>query len=194
MECFIDEVARAAGVDAVEFRRNLMRNHPKHLDILNRAAERGNWGKPLPKGVFRGVAQFMSYDTYSAAVAEVSVGKNGDVKVHRVVLAVNVGHAVNPGQIEAQVQGSIVYGLSAALWGENTVEKGRIVESNFHNYRVLRLAEMPKVETIVIANGDFWGGIGEPTIAVVAPAVVNAVSAAIGRPLRDLPLKNQKLA
>ena len=194
MECFIDEVARAAGVDAVEFRRNLMRNHPKHLDILNRAAERGDWGKPLPKGVFRGVAQFMSYDTYSAAVAEVSVGKNGDVKVHRIVLAVNVGHAVNPGQIEAQVQGSIVYGLSAALWGENTVEKGRIVESNFHNYRVLRLAEMPKVETIVIANGDFWGGIGEPTIAVVAPAVVNAVSAAIGRPLRDLPLKNQKLA
>ena len=194
MECFIDEVARAAGVDAVDFRRGLMRNHPKHLAILNLAAERGNWGKPLPKGVYRGVAQFMSYDTYSAAVAEVSVEKSGDVKVHRILLAVNVGHAVNPGQIEAQVQGSIVYGLSAALWGENVVEKGRIVETNFQDYRVLRLAEMPKVETLIVANGDFWGGIGEPTIAVVAPAVVNAVSAAIGRPLRDLPLKNQKLA
>ena len=193
MECFIDEVARAAGVDAVEFRRGLMRNHPKHLAILNLAAEKGNWGKPLPKGVFRGVAQFMSYDTYSAAVAEVSVTPTGAVRVHRLLLAVNCGHAVNPGQIEAQVQGSIVYGLSAALWGENTVEKGRIVEANFQDYRVLRLAEMPKVETLIVANGDFWGGIGEPTIAVVAPAVVNAVSAALGRPLRDLPLSNQKL-
>jgi isoquinoline 1-oxidoreductase subunit beta len=194
MECFIEEVARAAGVDSVEFRRSLMRNHPKHLEILNLAADKGNWGKPTAPGVFRGVAQFMSYDTYSAAVADVSVAKNGDVKVHRIVLAVNCGHAVNPGQIAAQVEGSIVYGLSAALWGENTVEKGRMVETNFHNYRVLRLAEMPKVETVIVANGDFWGGIGEPTIAVVAPAVVNAVSAAIGRPLRDLPLKNQKLA
>ncbi len=193
MECFIDEVARAAGVDAVEFRRGLMRNHPKHLAILNLAAGKGNWGKPLPKGVFRGVAQFMSYDTYSAAVAEVSVTPTGAVRVHRLLLAVNCGHAVNPGQIEAQVQGSIVYGLSAALWGENTVEKGRIVEANFQDYRVLRLAEMPKVETLIVANGDFWGGIGEPTIAVVAPAVVNAVSAAIGRPLRDLPLSSQKL-
>ncbi len=194
MECFIDEVARTVGVDAVEFRRGLMRNHPKHLEILNLAAERGNWGKPLPKGVFRGVAQFMSYDTYSAAVAEVSVTPDGAVRVHKLLLAVNCGHAVNPGQIEAQVQGSIVYGLSAALWGENTVEKGRMVQTNFHDYRVLQLSEMPKVETIVVANGDFWGGIGEPTIAVVAPAVVNAVSAAIGRPVRDLPLKNQKLA
>ena len=193
MECFIEEVARAAGMDSVEFRRSQMRNHPKHLAILDLAAEKGNWGKPTPPGVYRGVAQFMSYDTYSAAVAEVSVGKNGDVKVHRVVLAVNCGHAVNPGQIAAQVEGSIVYGLSATLWGENTVEKGRIVETNFHNYRVLRLAEMPKVETVIVANGDFWGGIGEPTISVVAPAVVNAVSLAIGRPLRDLPLKNQKL-
>ncbi len=194
MECFIDEVARTVGVDAVEFRRGLMRNHPKHLEILNLAAERGNWGKPLPKGVFRGVAQFMSYDTYSAAVAEVSVTPDGAVRVHKLLLAANCGHAVNPGQIEAQVQGSIVYGLSAALWGENTVEKGRMVQTNFHDYRVLQLSEMPKVETIVVANGDFWGGIGEPTIAVVAPAVVNAVSAAIGRPVRDLPLKNQKLA
>ena len=194
MECFIDEVARTVGVDAVEFRRGLMRNHPKHLEILNLAAERGNWGKPLPKGVFRGVAQFMSYDTYSAAVAEVSVTPDGGVRVHKLLRAAKCGHAVNPGQIEAQVQGSIVYGLSAALWGENTVEKGRMVQTNFHDYRVLQLSEMPKVETIVVANGDFWGGIGEPTIAVVAPAVVNAVSAAIGRPVRDLPLKNQKLA
>ncbi len=193
MECFIEEIARAAGIDSLEFRRSLARNHPKHLAILNTIAEKGNWGKPTPPGVFRGIAQVMSYGTYSAATAEVSVAKNGDVKVHRMVLAVNVGHAVNPGQIAAQIEGSIVYGLSATLWGENTVEKGRIVETNFHNYRVLRLAEMPKVETVIVANGDFWGGIGEPTISVVAPAVVNAVSLAIGKPLRNLPLKNQKL-
>jgi isoquinoline 1-oxidoreductase beta subunit len=194
MECFIEEVARAAGIDSLEFRRRLARNFPNHLAILDTIAEKGNWGKPTPRGVYRGMAQVMSYGTYSAATAEVSVAKNGDVKVHRIVLAVNVGHAVNPGQIAAQIEGSIAYGLSATLWGENTVERGRIVESNFHNYRVLRLAEMPKVETVIVANGDFWGGIGEPTISVVAPAVVNAVSLALGRPLRDLPLKNQKLA
>ncbi len=193
MECFIEEVARAAGMDALEFRRSLMRNHPKHLAILNLAAEKGDWGKPTPPGVYRGIAQVMSYGTYSAATAEVSVSPQGDVKVHRMVLALDCGHAVNPGQIAAQVEGSIAIGLSSALHEESTVQNGRIKETNFHDYRILRLAEMPKVETVIVANGDFWGGIGEPTVAVVAPAVLNAIHAAIGRPIRSLPLKNVKL-
>ena len=131
MECFIDEVARAAGKDSLEFRRALMSKHPKHLAVLNAAAEKGDWGKPLPAGVHRGIAQFMGYGSYSAAVAEVSVSGEGKVKVHRMVLALNCGHAVNPDQIAAQVEGSVAYGLSAALYGECTVEKGRIDGANF---------------------------------------------------------------
>jgi len=193
VECFMEEVARASGKDSLEFRRELMANHPKHLAVLNAAAEKGNWGKPLPAGVHRGIAQFMGYGSYSAATAEVSVSDKGELKVHRMVLALNCGHAVNPDQIAAQVEGSVVYGLSAALYGELTVEKGRMVELNFHNYRLLRLAEMPKVETVIVPTYDFWGGVGEPTICVVTPAVLNAVFAATGKPVRSLPLKNVKL-
>ena len=192
METFIEEIARAAGQDSLEFRRSITRL-PKQLAILNLAAEKAGWGKPLSKGVFRGIAQFMSYAAYSAAVVELSLNKkSGEVKVHRVVLAVDCGYAVNPGQIAAQVEGSIVYGLSAVMWGECTVERGRIKQTNFDNYRVLRLAEMPKVETYIApTGGSVWGGIGEPTIAVVAPAVVNALSLATGKFIRDLPIKNQ---
>jgi isoquinoline 1-oxidoreductase beta subunit len=195
LECFMDEVARAAGKDPLEFRRALMKNHPKHLGVLNAAAEKGDWGKPLPPGVQgRGIAQFMGYGSYSAATAEVSIGKDGKVKVHRMVLALNCGHAVNPHQIAAQVEGSVAYGLSATMFGECSVDKGRIVELNFHNYRLLRLAEMPKVETVIVPTYDFWGGVGEPTICVVAPAVLNAIHAATGKPVRTLPLKNVNLA
>jgi isoquinoline 1-oxidoreductase subunit beta len=195
LECFMDEVARAAGKDPLEFRRALMKNHPKHLGVLNAAAEKGDWGKPLPPGVHgRGIAQFMGYGSYSAATAEVSIGKDGKVKVHRMVLALNCGHAVNPHQIAAQVEGSVAYGLSATMFGECSVDKGRIVELNFHNYRLVRLAEMPKVETVVVPTYDFWGGVGEPTICVVAPAVLNAIYAATGKPVRTLPLKNVNLA
>ncbi len=190
LECFMDEVAKAAGKDPLEFRRALMSKHPKHLEVLNAAAEKGNWGKPLPKGVFRGIAQFMGYGSYSAAVAEVSVSPQGAVKVHRMVLATNCGHAVNPDQIAAQVEGSVAYGLSAAFFGECTVDKGRMTELNFNTYRILKLAEMPKVETVVVQTYDFWGGVGEPTICVVAPAVLNAIAAATGKMSRDLPLKN----
>ena len=190
MECFMDEVARAAGKDPLEFRRAIMQNHPKHLAVLNAAAAKGDWGKPLPPGVHRGIAQFMGYASYSAAVAEVSVSNRGELKVHRMVLAINCGHAVNPDQIAAQVEGSVAYGLSAAAYGECTVEKGRIAELNFHNYRILRLAQMPKVETVIVPTYDFWGGVGEPTICVVTPAVLNAIAAATGKPVRDLPLKN----
>ena len=190
MECFMEEVARAAGKDSLEFRRNLMQNHPKHLAVLNAAADKGNWGKPLPAGVFRGIAQFMGYGSYSAAVAEVSVDAGNKVKVHRMVLALNCGHAVNPQQIAAQVEGSVAYGLSATFFGEVTIEKGRVKELNFDTYPILRLPQMPLVETVIVPTYDFWGGVGEPTICVVAPAVINAILAATGKPSRNLPLKN----
>jgi isoquinoline 1-oxidoreductase beta subunit len=189
IECFIEECARAAGADPLDFRRTLMHKHPKHLGVLNAAAEKAGWGKPLPPGMHRGIAQFMGYGSYSAAVAEVSMVK-GKVKVHRMVLALDCGHAVNPHQIAAQVEGSVAYGLSAAFYGEMTVEAGRMRELNFHNYPILRLAEMPKIETVIVPTHDFWGGVGEPTICVVAPAVMNAVFAATGKPVRSLPMKN----
>ena len=193
MECFLEEVARAAGADSLEFRRALMTKHPKHLAVLNAAAAKGGWGTPLPSGVHRGIAQFMGYGSYSAAVAEVSVSGDGKVKVHRMVLALDCGHAVNPDQIAAQVEGSVAYGLSAAFYGDCTVLNGRMTELNFDRYQLLRLAEMPKVETVIVPSYDFWGGVGEPTISVVTPAVLNAVFAATGKPVRSLPLKNVKL-
>jgi isoquinoline 1-oxidoreductase subunit beta len=193
MECFMEEVARAAGADSLEFRRALMSKHPKHLAVLNAAADRGHWGTPLPAGQHRGLAQFMGYGSYSAAVAEVSVTAEGTVKVHRIVLALDCGHVVNPDQVAAQVEGSVAYGLTAALYGECTVQNGRMTELNFDRYQILRLADMPKVETVIVPSHDFWGGVGEPTISVVTPAVLNAVSAATGKPVRRLPLKNLKL-
>jgi isoquinoline 1-oxidoreductase beta subunit len=193
MECFMEEVAKAAGKDPLEFRRALMKDHPKHLAVLNAAAEKGDWGKPLPAGVYRGIAQFMGYGSYSAATAEVSVSPQGKLRVHRMVLAVNCGHAVNPGQIEAQIQGSVAFGLTATLYGEMPIENGRVTNLNFDTYEIMRLAEMPKVEVAIVPTYDFWGGIGEPTICVVAPAVLNAIFAATGKPVRSLPLKNVKL-
>jgi len=193
MECFMEEVARAAGKDSLEFRRALMKNHPKHLAVLNAAAEKGDWGKPLPPGVHRGIAQFMGYGSYSAAVSEVSVSPQGKLRVHRIVLAVNSGHAVNPQQIEAQAQGSVAFGLTAAMYGEMPVENGRMTRLNFDTYEIMRLAEMPKVEVVIVPTYDFWGGIGEPTICVVSPSVMNAIYAATGKPVRSLPLKNVKL-
>jgi isoquinoline 1-oxidoreductase subunit beta len=193
VECFIDEVAKAAGKDPLEFRRALMKDFPKHLSVLDAAAEKGDWGKPLPPGIHRGIAQFMGYGSYSAAVAEVSVSPQGKLKVHRTVLALNCGHPVNPNQIEAQVQGSVAFGLTATLYGEMPIENGRMTQLNFDRYEIMRLAEMPKVETVIVPTYDFWGGVGEPTIAVVAPAVLNAIFAATGKPVRSLPLKNVKL-
>jgi isoquinoline 1-oxidoreductase subunit beta len=192
LECFMDEVAKAAGKDPLEFRRALMKNHPKHLAVLNAAAEKGDWGKPLPKGVFRGISQFMGYASYSAAVAEVSVSSKGEVKVHRMVLATNCGHAVNPATIAAQVEGSVAYGFDT-LQSEITVKDGRVVELNFHSYPIARLAQLPKIETVIVPTYDFWGGVGEPTICVTAPAVLNAIFAATGKPVQTLPLKNQGL-
>jgi isoquinoline 1-oxidoreductase beta subunit len=193
LECFLDEVAHATRQDPLALRRKLMADHPKHLAVLNAAAERAGWDKPLPKGVFRGVAQTMGFGSYVAAVAEVSVSDEGALKIHRIVAATNPGHALNPQQIEAQVEGSFVYGLSAALYGECTVKEGRMEQENFNTYEVMRMDEMPAVETVIVPSGDFWGGVGEPTIAVAAPAVLNAIFAATGKRIRDLPLKNHSL-
>jgi isoquinoline 1-oxidoreductase beta subunit len=188
-ECFIDELAHAAAEDPLAFRRRLMAGKPKHLAVLDAVAERVGWDRPAPKGVFRGIAQYMGFGSYTAAVAEVSV-EGGRLKMHRIVAATDPGYALNPQQVEAQVAGSFVYGLSAMLYGECTVKDGRIEQQNFDTYNVLRMDEMPAVEVIVMPSGGFWGGVGEPTIAVAAPAVLNALFAATGKRVRNLPLKN----
>ena len=193
LECFMDETAKAAGRDPLEFRRALMDNHPRHLAVLNAAAEKAGWGKPLPDGMHRGIAQFKGYGSYSAAVAEVSITPRGRVKVHRLVFALDCGYVVNPNQVEAQIEGSVAFGLSAVLYGENTVKSGQVVEKNFDTYQLVRIDEMPKVESALVPSGGFWGGVGEPTICVVAPAVMNAIFAATGKPVRSLPLKNINL-
>ena len=193
LECFMDELAQAAGQDPLEFRRKLMANHPKHLAVLNAVAEKAGWGKPAPQGVHRGLAQHMGYGSYVAACAEVSVSDKGAVKIHRIVAATDPGHAVNPAQIERQVCGSFVYGLSALFLQECTVKDGRIEQTNFDTYDSMRISDMPKVETIIIPSGGFWGGVGEPTIFVAAPAVLNAIAAATGKRYREFPLKNHGL-
>ena len=190
LECFIDELAHAAGQDALEFRRKLMSKHPKHLAVLNAVAERAGWSKPAPQGVYRGLAQMMSFNSYVAACAEISVTDGNKVKVHRIIGATDPGYAVNPAQIERQIAGSFVYGLSALFMEECTVKDGRIVQENFHTFDSMRIAQMPKVESIIMPSGGFWGGIGEPTICVAAPAVLNAFFNATGRRIRSVPLKN----
>lgn len=193
LECFLDEVAHATKQDPLALRRSLMAAHPKHLAVLEAVARKVGWDQSAPAGVFRGLAQTMGFGSYVAACAEVSVAADGTLKIHRIVAATDCGHAVNPQQIEAQVEGSFAYGLSAALWGECTVDKGRIVQTNFDSYPVMRMDTMPKVETIVMPSGGFWGGVGEPTIAVAAPAVLNAIFAATGKRVRDLPLRHHSL-
>jgi len=193
LECFIDELAHATGKDPLEFRRTLLAKNPKQLAVLNAACAKADYGKPLPAGVFRGICQYTGFGSYTASVAEVSVSAKGELKVHRIVAATDCGYAVNPDQIAAQVEGSFAYGLSAALYSENTIENGRVVESNFDTYEVARMADMPKVETVIVASGGFWGGVGEPTIAVAAPAVLNAIFAATGKRVRSLPLKHVDL-
>jgi isoquinoline 1-oxidoreductase beta subunit len=193
VECFIDELALAMGQSPLALRRKLLAQSPKPLAVLNAVVERAGWDVPAPKGVYRGLAQTMGFGSYVAACAEVSVSPAGELKVHRIVAATDPGHAVNPQQIEAQIEGSFAYGLSAALYGACTVKNGRIEQSNFHDYPVLKLADMPRVESIVMPSGGFWGGVGEPTIAVAAPAVLNAIFAATGKRIRDMPLKNHSL-
>ncbi|PRD40616.1 aldehyde dehydrogenase [Phyllobacterium phragmitis] len=193
VECFMDELAHAAGMDPLHFRRKLMANHPKHLAVLEAVAERIGWETPAPSGVYRGLAQIMGFASYVAAAAEISI-VDGQLKIHRIVAATDPGHIVNPAQAERQVEGSFVYGLSACLYGECTISGGRVEQENFDTYEVMRMEQMPEVEAIIMPSGGFWGGVGEPTIAVAGPAVLNAIFAATGRRIRQLPLKNSNLA
>jgi isoquinoline 1-oxidoreductase beta subunit len=193
-ECFVDELAHEAGEDPLEYRRKLMGGKfPKHLAVLNAAAEKGGWGTPAAKGVFRGLSQQMGYGSYVAACAEISVENGNKIKIHRIVGATDCGHAVNPWMIERQITGSFVYGLSALFRGACTVKDGRIEQTNFDNYEVMRINEMPKVETVIVPSGGFWGGVGEPTIFVAAPAILNAIFAATGKRIRTLPLKTHDI-
>ena len=192
LECFIDEVAAAAGRDPLALRQALLQKSPKHLAVLNAVAEKAGWGKPAGMqdglAVHRGLAQMMGYGSYVAACAEVTVSPAGDLKIHRIIAATDCGYAVNPQQIDAQIAGSFAYGLSAALYGEITIKDGRVEQENFDTYPIMRLDTMPAVESMVIPSGGFWGGVGEPTIAVAGPAVLNAAFAATGRRVRHLPL------
>jgi isoquinoline 1-oxidoreductase beta subunit len=191
IECFIDELAHAAGQDPLEFRRKIMAGHPRNLGVLNAVAEGIGWSKPAPQGVHRGLAQMKAFNSFVAAACEISVTGGNQIKVHRIVAATDPGYAVNPAQIERQVSGSFVYGLSALFWQECTVKDGRIEQENFHTYNSMRIAQMPKVESIIMpTGGTIWGGIGEPTICVAAPAVLNAYFRATGTRIRSVPLKN----
>jgi isoquinoline 1-oxidoreductase subunit beta len=193
IESFMDELAKEAGVDPLEFRRKLMANNPKHLAVLNAVAEKAGWGKPAAPGVHRGLAQHMGFGSYVAACAEVSVDGN-KVKIHRIVGATDPGYAVNPAQIERQIAGSFVYGLTALFMGECTVKGGAMEQENFDSYDMMRISQMPMVEAIVMPSyHGIWGGVGEPTICVAAPAVLNAITAATGKRYRSFPLKNSGL-
>ena len=191
VECFVDELAKSVGIDPLEFRRKMLK--PKHFAVVKAVADKIGWDKPAAPGVFRGLAQNHAYSSYVAAAAEVSIDPQGRVKVLRLVAATDPGTAVNPAQIERQVAGSFVYGLSALLYGEITVKDGATEQKNFDTYNVMRIAEMPQVEVIVMPSGGFVGGVGEPTIAVAAPAVLNAIAAGTGKRIRSVPLKNTDL-
>jgi isoquinoline 1-oxidoreductase beta subunit len=187
MESMIDELARAAGKDPVEYRRALLKGHSRHLGVLNLAAERATWGTPVAQGRARGVAVHESFGSFVAQVAEVSVEK-GAIRVHRVVCAIDCGVAVNPETVRAQMESGIGFGLGAALHSKLTLKDGRVQQSNFHDYQVLRLDEMPAVEVHIVPSTDKMGGVGEPGVPPIAPAVANAVAALTGQRLRELPL------
>ena len=192
MECFMDELAEAAGVDPLEFRLKHLK--PKYAAVLKAACEKAGYGKPLPAGHFHGISQVMGYGSYVAGVSEVSVNSDGILKIHKITAATDPGHTVNPAQIERQIAGSFVYGLSAALYGEITVKDGVVEQTNFDSYNVMRMDEMPRVECALVPSGGFWGGVGEPTIAVAAPATLNAIYKATGKRVRELPLMHQELS
>jgi isoquinoline 1-oxidoreductase subunit beta len=192
-ECFVDEMAHAAGADPYAFRRMLLKKKPQQLAVLDAAAKNAGWGSPAAPGIFRGIAIHDSQSSICAQVVEASIAHDGKVRVHRVVSAIDAGHVVNPLTVEMQTESAIVYGLTAALYGEISIKHGRVEQSNFHDYPMLRMAEMPRVETVILASGGFWGGVGETPVPPLAPALCNAIFAATGKRLRSLPLKNHDL-
>jgi isoquinoline 1-oxidoreductase beta subunit len=193
VESFMDEAAHAAGKDPYEFRRKLLAKHPRHYGVLKLAAEKSGWGKPLPKGRGRGIALHESFGSFVAQVAEVSVSAEGKVHVHRVVCAIDCGKIVNPDTIKAQMESGIVFGLSAALYGQITFKNGRVEQSNFHDYPLLRLNEMPLVEVHIVESREKSGGVGEPGVPPIAPAVCNAIFAVAGKRIRSLPIRSEDL-
>ena len=192
-ESFVDEMAYAAGADPYLFRRALLAKQPKELAVLDAAARRAEWGSPLPTGLFRGIALHDSQSSICAQVVEASVDEDGEIRVHRVVSAIDCGHVVNPLSVEMQTESAIVFGLTAALYGEITIKHGQVEQSNFHDYPMLRLADMPRVETVIVESQGFWGGAGETPVPPLAPALCNAIFAATGKRIRSLPLKNHDL-
>jgi isoquinoline 1-oxidoreductase beta subunit len=193
-ECFVDEMAHAAGQDPYQFRRKLLNKSPERLAVLDAAAQKAGLDKPAPQGISRGIALVEAYGTLCAEVVEASVGDKGQVRVHKVVAAVDTGHVVNPAILQSQVESGIVYGLTAALYGAITIENGRVSQGNFDDYEMLRMADMPTVETVLVPSGGFWGGGGEPAVPPLAPALCNAIFAATGKRIRSLPLKDQNLS
>jgi isoquinoline 1-oxidoreductase beta subunit len=191
-ESFVDEMAFAAGLDPYLFRRRLLAKKPRELAVLEATAKRAGWGASLPSGIFRGMALHNSQSSICAQVVDASVGADGKVRVHRVVSAIDAGHVVNPLTIELQTESAVVFGLTAALYGEITIKDGRVEQANFHDYPMLRLAEMPQVETVIVP-GDGWGGVGETAVPPLAPALCNAIFAGTGKRIRSLPLKNHDL-
>jgi isoquinoline 1-oxidoreductase beta subunit len=187
-ECFIDELAVLAQKDPYQFRRALLPKHPRHLAVLDLAAQKAGWGKPLPKGRARGIAVHFAFESYNAQVAEVSVD-DGKIRVHRIVSAVDCGRYVNPGIIAAQLEGGAIFGASAALFQEFTFENGRLQQTNFHTFPMMRMNECPEIETHIVENNEKSGGIGEPGVPCTAPAIANAVFAATGKRIRKLPIR-----
>jgi isoquinoline 1-oxidoreductase subunit beta len=194
-ECFIDEVAAAAKKDPYEFRRDLLKSNDRNLGVLNLVAEKAGWGKPVAAGHYRGIAVVEAFNTYVAEVAEISLDKDKNVKVHRVWVAVDLGQPVNPAIIEQQVMGGVVYGLSQALKGEITIDKGRVVQGNFDTFEVLRMNEMPHVEVYITNSHSVPPtGMGEPAVPPITPAVYNAIFAATGKRVRKMPYRPEELA
>ncbi|MBX3588372.1 MAG: xanthine dehydrogenase family protein molybdopterin-binding subunit [Ramlibacter sp.] len=192
-ESFIDELAKSAGKDPYEYRLSLLGKQPRYANVLRLAAEKSGWGKPLPAGRARGIALMEGYDTYMAQVAEVSLNSDGSVKVHRVTVAADLGHMVNPDTVEAQIQSSVVFGMGAALMQEITLEKGRVQQTNFHQFLLVRMNEAPQIDITLVNSTEKPGGIGEPATAVVVPAIANAVAALTGKRVRQLPITAEAL-